>query len=221
MVKHLTTSLRRYFITGLLVVTPIWGTYLVLKTLLFAMEGVLGRLLERYSTFYVPGLGIIILVLVILFAGVLATNIFGKRIVKFWDDLLQRVPMVRGIYTMLKAIVDTISLQSKNQFNRVVLIEFPRKGHYSIAFVTGVTEGEVQEVTSEKVINVYVPTTPNPTSGFFLLVPETEIIPLSMSVEDAMKMIISGGLFTPPVPKQQEGAPAVRPLGPVTRGQKR
>jgi uncharacterized membrane protein len=206
MVKHVRTSLRRYFITGLLIVTPIWGTYLVLKTLLTSMEGILGRVLERYAVFYVPGLGVILLVLLILFAGMLATNIFGRKIVEFWDDLVQRVPLVRGIYSVFKAIVDAISLQSKSQFNRVVLIEFPRKGQYSFAFVTGVTEGEVQEKTHEKVLNVYVPTTPNPTSGYFLLVPESEIIPLTMSVEDAMKMIISGGYYTPPSPSELQSA---------------
>jgi uncharacterized membrane protein len=206
MIKHFRVSLKRYFITGLLVIIPIWGTYLVLKTLLSVMEGVLGQILERYAVFYVPGLGIIVLVLLILFAGVLATNILGKRIVKFWDGLLQRVPLVRGIYSMLKAVVDTISLQSKDQFNKVVLIEYPRKGVYSLAFVTGITQGEVQQLTSEKLINVYVPTTPNPTSGYFLLVPESDIVPLSMTVDDGMKMVISGGLFTPAMSRNDKSS---------------
>ena len=195
--KHIRAHLRRYFITGLLVVIPIWGTFLILKTLLKAMEGVLGRILEQYAAFYIPGLGIAALIIIILFAGVLATNIFGRKIVQFWDDILQRVPLVRGVYSMLKAIVDTISLQSKNQFNKVVLIEYPRRGVYSLAFVTGATQGEVQNSMEQKLINIYVPTTPNPTSGYFLLVPEREMTPLSMTVEQGMKMVISAGLFTP------------------------
>ena len=200
MTKNLKRSIRRYFVTGLLVVIPIWGTYLVLKTLLLAMEGVLGRLLERYATFYVPGLGIAILILLLLFAGVLATNIVGRRIVRFWDDLVNRLPLVRGIYSVLKAIVDAISLQSKSQFSKVVMIQYPRKGIYSLAFVTGASQGEVQSVTGEKLVNLFVPTTPNPTSGFFLMVPEKDTIPLSMTVEEGVKMIISAGFMTPQLP---------------------
>jgi uncharacterized membrane protein len=206
-VKQFKSSIRRYFITGLLVVTPIWGTYLILKTLFFAMEGVLGRILQRYAAFYIPGMGVGVLIILILFAGALATNIFGKKIVEFWHDLLQRVPLVRGVYSMLKAIVDTISLQSKSQFNKVVLIEYPRKGVYSLAFVTGVTKGEVQNITNERVINIYVPTTPNPTSGYFLLAPESDLIPLSMTVDEGMKMVISGGLFTPAIRDSEAAGP--------------
>jgi uncharacterized membrane protein len=197
--KKFNLLLKRYFITGLLVITPLWGTYLILKALFLTLEGVLGDLLRTYFRYYVPGLGVIALILIILLAGLLTTNILGRKIFEVWESFLQHVPVIRSVYNLVKSIVDTISLQGKEQFNRVVLIEFPRKGHYSIAFVTGVTKGEVQEITKEKLINVYVPTTPNPTSGYFLLVPESEIIPLSMSVEDGMKMIISGGLYTPPV----------------------
>lgn len=208
MIKQFRTSLKRYFVTGLLIIIPIWGTYLVLKTLLSVMEGVLGWLLQRYAVFYVPGLGIIVLILLILFAGVLATNILGRRIVKFWDDLLHRVPLVRGVYSMLKAVVDAISLQSKNQFNKVVLIQYPRKGVYSLAFVTGITQGEIQQATTEKLINIYVPTTPNPTSGYFLLVPESDVMPLSMTVDEGMKMVISGGLFTPTMSQRDKSIPS-------------
>ena len=204
MIKHFKSSLKRYFITGLLVIIPIWGTYLILRTLLTVMEGILGQILEQYSAFYVPGLGIIVLTFLILFAGVLATNILGRRIVKLWDNLVHRVPLVRSIYSMLKSIMDALSLQSKNQFSKVALIQYPRKGLYSLAFVTGVSKGELQSITSEKFATIYVPTTPNPTSGFFLLVPEEDLIPLSMTVDEGMKMIISAGLFTPPFPKNGE-----------------
>jgi len=202
--------LRRYFVTGLLVVTPLWGTYLILSALFSTLEGVLGGLLRRYAVFYIPGLGIVALVLVLLGVGMVATNIFGRKLVSWWESLLTRVPVVKTVYLVIKSVMDTISIQNKEQFNRVVLIEFPRKGQYSIAFVTGITKGEIQRITTERLINVYVPTTPNPTSGYFLFVPESEIIPLSMSVEDGMKMIISGGMYTPagveePVPAAQKG----------------
>ena len=188
---------RRYFVAGLLVVTPLWGTYLILSALFTTLDGVLGGLLRRYAAFYIPGLGIVALILLLLGVGMAATNIFGHKLVAWWESLLTRVPVVKTIYLVIKSVMDTISIQNKEQFNRVVLIEFPRKGQYSIAFVTGVTKGEIQRITAERLINVYVPTTPNPTSGYFLFVPESEIIPLSMSVEDGMKMIISGGMYTP------------------------
>jgi uncharacterized membrane protein len=189
--------IRRYFITGLLVVTPLWGTYLILRALFVSLEGVLGNLLAEHTKFYIPGLGIVVLAGLLLLVGMLATNIFGRKLVEAWESLLKRVPVVKTVYQVLKAVVDTFSIHNREQFSRVVLVEFPRKGQYSIAFVTGITKGEIQQITPERLINVYVPTTPNPTSGYFLFVPENEIIPLSMSVEDGMKMIISGGMYTP------------------------
>jgi uncharacterized membrane protein len=202
----LKVSLKRYFITGLLVVVPIWGTVLVLKTLFVTLDGLLGGLTERYVTQrYVPGFGILVLVIVILLAGLLATNIMGRRIVKIWEDLLQQVPVVRGIYATIKAMMDVLSFKDKTggttKYSSVVMIEFPRKGQYALALVTGVTPGEVQDISPDRVINVYVPTSPNPTSGYLLFVPESELIPVNMSVDEAMKMMFSGGMYTPPVPE--------------------
>ncbi len=202
----LKVSLKRYFITGLLVVVPIWGTILVLKTLFVTLDGLLGDILEKYLTKrYVPGAGLLILATVILLAGLLATNIMGRRVVKLWEDLLQRVPLVRGIYMTIKSMMDVLSFQDANKgtakYSRVVMIEFPRKGQYALALVTGVTPGEVQDISPDRVINVYVPTSPNPTSGYLLFVPESELIPVGMSVDEAMKMMFSGGMYTPPVPE--------------------
>ena len=188
--------LRRYFIAGLLVITPVWGTYLILKTLIKSLEGILGGMLQRHLVFYIPGLGIIVLVLLILLLGIVATNFLGRKLVQLWEEMLRKVPFVRGIFNLVKSIVDTISLPQGDQFNRVVLIQFPRQGNYSIAFVTGAAE-EVQTATVEPLVSVYVPTTPNPTSGYLLFVPEREVIPLSISVEDGMKMIISCGFYSP------------------------
>jgi uncharacterized membrane protein len=199
--RVLSVSLKRYFLTGLLVVVPIWGTILVLKTLFVTFDGLLGDLPERYITHRYPGLGILVLVIVIFLAGLLATNIVGRRIVKLWEDLLQRVPLVRGIYATIKSMMDVISThdkeKGKDKYSRVVMIEFPRKGQYALALVTGVTPGEVQEISTDRVINVYVPTSPNPTSGYLLFVPESELIPVSMTVDEAMKMMFSGGMYTP------------------------
>jgi uncharacterized membrane protein len=210
----LKVSLKRYFITGLLVIVPIWGTILVLKTLFVTLDGILGDIPEKYLTQrYVPGVGILVLFLLIILAGLLATNIMGRRVVTLWEDLLQRVPLVRGIYTTIKAMMDVLAFQEKTggtkKYSRVVMIEFPRKGQYALALVTGVTPGEVQDISPDRVINVYVPTSPNPTSGYLLFVPESELIPVSMSVDEAMKMMFSGGMYSPPVP-EAVGAGAVR-----------
>jgi len=199
-VKTLIALLKRYFLTGLLVITPIWGTVLILKTLFVAVDGILGNVLARFLTpnSYVPGLGILALLLLILSTGLLATNIIGGQIVRLWEDWLHRVPVVRSIYATLKSMMDILSFKDREKYNRVVLIQFPKNGHYCFAFVTGTTQGRVQEVSLDPLVNVYVPTSPNPTSGYFLLVPEKEIVPVDMSVEEAMKLIVSGGLYAPP-----------------------
>jgi uncharacterized membrane protein len=189
--------LKKYFITGLLVIIPIWGTYLVLSTLLKFLEGFLGGFLKNLDRYYVPGMGIVSLIVLIFLVGFFATNYIGRKVVSLWESLMTKVPLVRNVYTVFKHIVDTVSLQGKDQFRGVVLVEFPRKGVYSMGFVTGITRGQVQDLTEEKVLNVFIPTTPNPTTGYFVFVPEGDVMQLSMSVEDGMKMIISGGLYTP------------------------
>jgi uncharacterized membrane protein len=197
--KTLRGRIKRYFLTGLLVVTPIWGTVLILKTLFLTVDSILGNVLAQVvpAGYYVPGLGIVTLVVLVFTTGLLAANFIGGQIVKLWEELLHRVPIVRGIYSTLKSMTDILSFKEKDRYNRVVLIQFPKNGHYCFAFVTGVTRGEVQEISPDPLLNVYVPTSPNPTSGYFLLVPEKEVIPLEISVEEAMKLIVSGGLYSP------------------------
>ncbi|MGH7228308.1 MAG: DUF502 domain-containing protein [Nitrospiraceae bacterium] len=200
--KTLRASLKRYFLTGLLVITPIWGTVLILKTLFVTVDSILGDMLAKVVTpgYYVPGLGILTLVLLIFVTGLLAANFIGGQIVRLWEEFLHRVPVVRGIYSTLKSMMDILSFTEREKYNRVVLIQFPKNGHYCFAFVTGVTRGEIQDISADPLVNVYVPTSPNPTSGYFLLVPEKEVVPLDMSVEEAMKLIVSGGLYTPTQP---------------------
>ncbi len=211
--KRLRASLKRYFLTGLLVITPIWGTVLILKTLFLTVDGILGDVLAKFviPEYYVPGIGILTLIALIFITGLLATNIIGGQVVKLWEDWLHRVPVVRGIYSTLKAMMDILSFKEKEKYNRVVLIQFPKNGHYCFAFVTGMTQGEVQQISTEPLLNVYVPTSPNPTSGYFLLVPEKEVVSLEISVEEAMKLIVSGGLYQPsptmPAVVQPESAP--------------
>ena len=197
--KPVKAAIKRYFLTGLLVITPIWGTILILKTLFVTVDGILGDVVEQLvmPQSYVPGLGIVTLVLLILAVGLFTTNVIGRQVVKWWEGLLNRVPVVRGIYSTIKSMMDVLSVGERGRYNRVVLIQFPKNGQYCFAFVTGTTQGEAQSVTPEPLLNVYVPTSPNPTSGYFLLVPEKDVTPVDISVEEAMKLIVSGGLYSP------------------------
>jgi len=211
----LSSSLKRYFLTGLLVITPIWGTVLVLKTLFVSVDSILGEMLAEVVTedYYVPGLGILTLIILIFLAGIMATNLIGGRIVRKWEEFLDRVPVVRSIYATLKSMMDILSFKQREKYNKVVMIQFPKDGHYCLAFVTGETRDEVQSLAPEPLVHVYVPTSPNPTSGYFLLVPENEVMSVDLSVEEAMKLIVSGGLYSS---NKSMGVPAVHPDDPST-----
>jgi uncharacterized membrane protein len=180
------------------VITPIWGTILVLKTLFVAVDSILGNMLADIVTedYYVPGLGIFTLVVLIFLAGMMATNFLGGRLYKRWEEFLDRVPIVRGIYATLKSMMDILSFKQREKYNKVVMIQFPKDDNYVLAFVTGETREEVQTLAPEPLVHVYVPTSPNPTSGYFLLVPEREVQSVDMSVEEAMKLIVSGGFYS-------------------------
>jgi uncharacterized membrane protein len=152
---------------------------------------------ELVPDHYIPGLGIVTLVLLIFFVGLFAANFIGRQIVWHWEDWLNRLPLVRGIYSTLKSMMDILSFSERGSYRRVVLIQFPKNGHYCFAFVTGMTKGETTTLGHDTLIHVYVPTSPNPTSGYFLLVPEREVMSVDISIEEAMKLIVSGGLYTP------------------------
>lgn len=140
-----------------------------------------------------------------MFAGFLVTNFLGRKIFEFTEILLQKIPMIKSIYTIFKQVADT-SLGKRGQgFRRPILLEYPRKGVWTIGLMTGITKGEIQELTKQEVINVFIPTTPNPTSGFYIVVPRTEVTLLAMSVEDAFKLIISGGIVAPETKDQLPG----------------
>ncbi len=209
--------MKRYFLTGLLVVIPIWGTMLILKTLFVAVDSILGNMLAAVVTrdYYVPGLGILTLVALMIAAGFMATNYIGGQLVTRWEEFLARVPIVHGIYATLKSMMDILSFQERAKYNKVVMIQFPRDGNYCLAFVTGETGKAVQAFASEPLIHVYVPTSPNPTSGYFLLVPEREVVAVDLSVEEAMKLIVSGGLYSSSGRNAATPAGAARPPLPV------
>ncbi len=189
--KKIKDVFKKYFITGLLVIIPVWATYYVLEAILGGIDRMLGPRLAQYIGLKIPGLGIVTLVFLILIVGVLSANYIGRRFVKYSDTFLQKVPLVRGVYTTMKKIMETFSM--KHNFHGVALVEYPRKGCYSVGFVTGDVRGESVGLTG-KFMTVFVPTTPNPTAGFLLILPENEVTQLDMSVEDGMKFIISIGL---------------------------
>ena len=192
------TALKRYFLTGLLVVIPIWGTVLILKTLFVTVDGILGDIVANLApSHYVPGLGIVMLIILIFATGLFTANVIGRAVVTVWEEWLNRLPLVRGIYSTLKSMMDILSFSDRGSYRRVVLIQFPKNGHYCFAFVTGMTKTESTLLGREPLVHVYVPTSPNPTSGYFLLVPEGEVTSVDISVEEAMKLIVSGGLYSP------------------------
>jgi uncharacterized membrane protein len=211
--------LGRYFVAGVLAFAPIGITIWAIGWIIQRLDSLL---LPRVIELVFPNLedppslpfvGALFTILVILLFGVIARHFFGWELVRLWERLLGRVPVARSIYGAVKQLVEAIfSSNSPQRFNRVVLIEYPRKGLYALAFTTGPARGIVQDVTPEEMVNCFVPTTPNPTSGFYLLVPESELTPLDLSVEDAFKLVMSAGLVTPGSrPAAREPAAAVEP----------
>jgi len=153
---------------------------------------------ETYLHIHVPGLGLILVVILVFAVGLLTRNFVGRKIVRLGENIVDRIPLVRVIYAGVKQLLETIFLQKTEAFKKVALVEYPRRGAYVIGFITGESKGEVQNKTDKNMINIFIPTTPNPTSGFYILIPEDELILLNMSVEDAFKLIISGGIVSPP-----------------------
>ncbi|PLY13932.1 MAG: hypothetical protein C0631_12445 [Sedimenticola sp.] len=194
--------LRRYLVAGLLVWVPLGVTLLVVRLLVRWLDNSLLLIPEAYRPetllgFTVPGLGVILSVLIVLTTGVLAANLFGRSLVGLWERMLARIPLVRSIYSGAKQLAETMFNDSGQSFRKVLLIEFPRKGLWTLAFLTGSDVGEAQEKTGQQVLNVYVPTTPNPTGGYFVMVPKSEVIELEMSVDDGLKMLMSMGAVVP------------------------
>ena len=149
----------------------------------------------------IPGLGLIISIIAITFIGAITPGFIGRTLLKSGERVLNKMPVVRSIYGAIKQIMETVMSTNSDSFREVVLVEYPRKGIWVIGFVTGETKGEVQSLTKDKVINIFVPTTPNPTSGFLLFIPQKDLVYMDMKVEDAVKMVISGGIVTPKIKK--------------------
>ena len=197
------SRLRTYFLTGLVVAAPVTITVVLVMWFVDFVDAWFTPMIpdryqpERYLDFTVPGLGLIIAVVLLTILGALTANLLGRTLVNYGERLVGRMPLVRNIYSALKQIFETVLSQSQQSFREVALIEYPRRGVYSIAFVTTAAKGEVQARADEEMVSVFLPTTPNPTSGFLLFVPRRDVITLEMSVEDAAKLVISAGLVAP------------------------
>lgn len=186
--------LRNYFITGTIIIFPLFGTVYVLMLLFRTLDGILGGLIRRFAPISVPGLGLVATLALVLLTGVVGTNFIGRRFIEVGERILARIPIARSVYITLKQLVDSFVSQDRNAFHQVVLVEYPRKGIYSVGFLTGMAREEAQAKTGQKMVNVFLPSTPNPTTGWLVLVPEDQVIPLDISVEDGLKLVISAGM---------------------------
>ena len=199
--------MRRHFLTGLVVIVPLWGTFLILKTLFTALDGALGDLLRPGGGSSIPGLGALALLLVILMTGALASNLLGARLWKMSERALLRIPLVRSIYTTFKSATDIFAFMDRQRENRIVLLPFPRQGLYAIGLLMGEAPDSLQLAPQGRLSLIFVPTAPHPFTGYLALVLTHELIPLSMGFHDAMKMEFSAGLYIPQ-PAQVRGTSA-------------
>ena len=225
---RLLRRLRNYFLTGIIVTAPIGITAYVAWLVVDIADSRITPLIpakyspETYLPFGIPGLGLIILFLLLTLVGFLSVNFLGRTIVRFGERMVGRMPVVRSVYGALKQIFETVLAQSSTSFREVVLVEYPRRGIWAIGLVTSVTRGQVQNMTEDDVVNIFLPTTPNPTSGFLLFVPRRDLLTLDMTVEEGLKMVVSGGLVTPEDrrPREVRARPQIpaRPPEPATAG---
>lgn len=210
--------IRRYLVAGLLVWIPLGATLLLIGFAVRQMDKTIGLIPAAYQPsnllqnwfgteqpVHIPGFGVILIVIVVLLTGVMVANFVGRAFVGGWESVLDRIPVVRAIYSAAKNFAEIVFSDSSQSFKKVLLIEYPRKGLFSLAFQTSSELGEVQGRTGEEVVCCFVPTTPNPTSGFIIITPKKDVLELDMEVDEALKMIISLGVVIPTWTKKQTG----------------
>jgi len=213
--NKITVSVKRYFLSGVLVVVPVILTYIVLKFLFEGIDGILQPFLHKALGYYVPGLGVLTTVLVIVLAGVLTRNFVGARLYKRGDRLLIRMPIIRPIYSAAKQLLEALTLPSNRSFREVALVEYPRRGAFALCFVSKRIHVQVDGET-RKFATVFVPSTPTPVSGVVIIVPADEVIPVKMTVEEGVKFLVSGGVASPEfirgtsIPARQQEREVVR-----------
>lgn len=204
--------LRNKFLTGLIIILPVFITILLVSFIFRLFENIFARPANLFFkligfpeliAYHLPGiLGLVFLVIITYLMGLIITNVVGKKTIHLGERLLSKVPLVWNIYHASKQLLESISISGKKAFRQVVLIEYPRKGIYTIGFLTSDSRGEIQITTKKETVNIFVPTTPNPTSGVLIIVPKEDIIPLKMSIEEGIKVVVSGGMVVPPLPEK-------------------
>ncbi|HSC47223.1 MAG TPA: DUF502 domain-containing protein [Gammaproteobacteria bacterium] len=217
------SRLRRYLFTGLLIWIPLGVTLFIFQLFIGYMDRLVTLFPRAWQPielvgFDIPGLGVILALLILLLTGFLASNYLGRLLLGLGNEVLEHIPLVRSVYSAAKQISDTMFANKGKSFRKVVMIRYPQKDTWSLAFQTGETLGELDEKVPGHKISVFVPTTPNPTSGFLLMVPPEDVIELEMSVDDALKMIISLGVIVPPWPKPKEDETAPPAKAEITGG---
>ena len=201
--------MKKYLITGLLIWIPLAITIWVLDLIVSTMDQSLLLLPPQYQPqvllgYQIPGLGVLLTLVVVFATGVLASNILGQRLLQFWEYVVGRIPVVKTIYSGVKQVSDTLFAPGGQAFSKALLVQYPREGSWTIAFLTGRPGGDVANHLRGEYLSVYVPTTPNPTSGFFLMMPRSDVVELEMSVDDAIKYVISMGVVAPELPGAQK-----------------
>ncbi|SEK95134.1 Uncharacterized membrane protein [Ectothiorhodospira marina] len=208
-------SLRRYLIAGLLVWVPLVATAAIIKFILDMMDRTLlllppGWRPETLLGFTIPGFGVVMALVIVFATGLVVANLLGRKLVELWEAILARIPLVNTIYSAIKQVMETLLGAGGESFRKVLLVEYPRKGIWTLGFQTGAGVGEVQARTDKDVVSVFVPTTPNPTSGFIILVPRDEVVVLDMTVEDGLKFVMSLGVVVPRHPPLNKGDPGAK-----------
>lgn len=212
------SHIRRCFVTGLLIWVPLVITIWVLSLLVGTLDQILTLLPPQFRTenwlgIHIPGFGVAMTVLIVFVTGLLAANIIGQRLVIFWEHLLARIPVVNSIYKGVKQVSDTLFAPGGQAFRKALLVQWPREGMWTIAFLTGTPGGEVLSHLKGPFVSIYVPTTPNPTGGYFVMVPRSDVIELDMTVDEALKYIISMGVVAPESDPPAVDAPPVAAPG--------
>lgn len=189
--------LRRYFLTGLVVLAPTVITAYLVVWGFTTIDNLIEPFQKRYPIIDIPGLGFVIVLLLILITGILASNLIGRRVISLGENVMNRLPLIRRVYSAIKEVSSVLLTEKNTAFQRVVLIRYPHRDSYALAFVTKEGIDYFNQAVGENLINVFIPTTPNPTSGFLLMLPKRDVLELDIPVEEAMKMVISGGAFAP------------------------
>ena len=206
-VHSVTAVIKRYFISGVLVVVPLILTYIVLRFLFAAIDGILQPIIFRVFGYFVPGLGVFTTVLIIILAGVLTRNFIGARLYAMGDRILHRMPIIRPIYSAAKQLLESMAMPDRSSFKAVVLIEYPLRGLWALAFLSNKMEVETDE-QGRRLASVFVPSTPTPISGWVILVPEDEAVVVDMTVEEGIKFMVSGGVASPALIRRRPVAAA-------------